>query len=160
MASKPNEVAAYDDAEKGTGDAVLSPKAALTRPSAVVPLKDEKDPAAFASPPKKLDAAAAPPAKPAARPKRKVPRWVLWQLWFNTYRKFFTFTFTLNCIGIVLAETGHFPYAINHLGSLLLGNLLFAILMRNEIFGRILYWIVNTFFAKVRFAFLHDPETC
>ncbi|EJD52904.1 hypothetical protein AURDEDRAFT_157458 [Auricularia subglabra TFB-10046 SS5] len=148
MATKPNDVAAYDDAEKGTGDAILPPRAAITHPSVVPSSKDEKDSSAFVSSSKKLDTPAPPPAKPAAKPKRKVSRWVLWSLWFNTYRKFFTFTFTLNCVGIVLAETGHFPYAVKHLGSMLLGNLLFAILMRNEIFGRILYWFVNTFFAK------------
>lgn len=31
---------------------------------------------------------------------------------------------------------------------MVLGNLFFAILMRNELFGRFLYWFVNTFFAK------------
>ena len=31
----------------------------------------------------------------------------------------------------------------------MLGNLLFAILMRNELFGRILYAVVNFCFAKV-----------
>lgn len=24
--------------------------------------------------------------KPAAKPKKKVSKWILWQLWFNTYR--------------------------------------------------------------------------
>lgn len=145
MATKPNEVAVYDDAEKGTGVVVLPPPPA----SAPISPRDEKDSAAFVSTPKKVDS---PPAKPAAKstakPKRKAPWWVLVRLWFNTYRKFFTFCVTMNGIGVVLALTGHFPYAINHLGSMLLGNLLFAILMRNEIFGRILYAFVNTCFAK------------
>ena len=34
---------------------------------------------------------------------------------------------------------------------MVLGNLLFAILMRNELFGRILYFLVNSLFAKVQF---------
>lgn len=25
-------------------------------------------------------------AKPPAKPKKKVSKWILWQLWFNTYR--------------------------------------------------------------------------
>jgi len=33
---------------------------------------------------------------------------------------------------------------------MVLGNLLVAILMRNELFGRLLYLIVNTCFTKVR----------
>jgi len=53
-------------------------------------------------------------------------------------------------IGIGLAASGHFPYAIKYNGAMALGNLSFAILMRNEVFGRILYLFVNTFFAKVR----------
>ena len=99
--------------------------------------------------------------------KKKVSKWILWKLWFNTYRydtawklslsillnhkirKFFTFVFSVNMIGIGLAASGHWPYAVQFSGAMVLGNLLFAILMRNEVFGRILYWFVNTFFAKV-----------
>ena len=64
-------------------------------------------------------------------------------------RKLFTFVFTLNIIGISLAASGHFPYAEKYTGAMALGNLNFAILMRNELFGRLLYWFVNTCFAKV-----------
>lgn len=35
-------------------------------------------------------------------------------------------------------------------GALVLGNLLMAVMMRNELFGRLLYLIVNTCFAEVR----------
>lgn len=31
-------------------------------------------------------AVAPPPAKSPPKPKRKVSRWILWKLWFNTYR--------------------------------------------------------------------------
>ncbi|KAH9171512.1 hypothetical protein EDB89DRAFT_1852291 [Lactarius sanguifluus] len=81
-------------------------------------------------------------------PKKKVSRWVLWQLWFNTYRKLFTFVFTLNMVGIGLAASGHFPYAEKYTGTMAFANLNFAILMRNELFGRFLYLSVNTCFAK------------
>lgn len=54
-------------------------------------------------------------------------------------------------IGLGLAASGHFPYAVRQSGAMVVGNLNFAILMRNEIFGRILYWIVNTAFAKVTY---------
>jgi hypothetical protein len=40
-----------------------------------------------------------------------------------------------------MAALHHFPYAENHLGALALGNLLCAIIMRNELFLRILYLI-------------------
>lgn len=62
-------------------------------------------------------------------------------LWFNVYRRFFTFCVTLNGICLVLAVLDKFPYAMDHLGSLTLGNLFMAILMRNELFLRFLYLI-------------------
>ncbi len=72
---------------------------------------------------------------------RRVSRWILFQLWFGTYRRFFVLVTTLNLVGIVLAAVGKFPYADDHLGALVLGNLLCAILMRNELFLRFLYLI-------------------
>ena len=137
---------AFNDAEKGTLE-VRSPQVAATQE------KSEKKPvdiAVYSVPALKKDAPAASAAKPAAKPppKRKVSRWILWVIWFNTYRKFFTFVITLNMIGIGLAASGHFPYARGYPGALVLGNLNFAVLMRNEIFGRCLYLFVNTCFAK------------
>lgn len=80
-------------------------------------------------------------AKKPARLKQKISRWIVFQLWFNTYRKFFTIVTLLNLAGIIMAALGRFPYAENHLGALVLGNLLCAILMRNELFLRFLYMI-------------------
>jgi hypothetical protein len=80
------------------------------------------------------------PKKPAA-PKAKIPRWILADLWFNTYRKFFTFIILLNLTGIIMTALGRFPYAENHLGALVLGNLLSAILFRNELWMRFLYLV-------------------
>ena len=79
------------------------------------------------------------PVKKPAPTKPKISRWVLFELWFNVYRRFFTFVVVFNLIGIILAATGRFKYAENHLGALVLGNLLMAILMRNELFVRFLY---------------------
>lgn len=73
--------------------------------------------------------------------KRKISRWILFDLWFNTYRKFFTFVTVLNGVGIIMAALGKFPYAEDHLGALVLGNLLTAILMRNELWMRFLYMV-------------------
>jgi hypothetical protein len=56
---------------------------------------------------------------------------------------------TLNVIGIILAITKVWQYPRNYTSALVLGNLLTAILMRNELFGRFLYLVVNTLFAKV-----------
>ncbi|KAF4963487.1 hypothetical protein FSARC_8496 [Fusarium sarcochroum] len=55
-------------------------------------------------------------------------RWILFHLWFNTYRKFFLLCTSLNLAAMILAGLGHFPYAMNHSGAMVLGNLLFAVL--------------------------------
>jgi hypothetical protein len=47
----------------------------------------------------------------------------------------------LNLAGIIMAALGRFPYAENHLGALVLGNLLMAILMRNELWFRFMYLV-------------------
>lgn len=73
--------------------------------------------------------------------KRKVSRRIQAELWFNVYRRFFTFVVLLNLTGIILASIGRFSYAEGHLGALVLGNLLCAILMRNELFVRFLYLV-------------------
>jgi hypothetical protein len=64
-------------------------------------------------------------------------------------RKFFTFIISLNIVGLVLAILGTWQYPRKYTGALVLGNLLAAILARNEFFGRLLYLIANTLFAKV-----------
>ncbi|CAI6301482.1 unnamed protein product [Periconia digitata] len=79
--------------------------------------------------------------KPEPKKPQKISRWVLFQLWFNTYRKFFTFVTLLNLTGIILTALGRFRYAEDHMGALVLGNLLCAILMRNELWMRFLYMV-------------------
>ncbi|KAI0057870.1 hypothetical protein BV25DRAFT_1969630 [Artomyces pyxidatus] len=81
-------------------------------------------------------------------PKKRASRRVRFLLWFNTYRKFFTVVVAINLTGLVLAATGKWQYPRRYTGGLILGNLLTAILMRNELFGRFLYLLVNTLFAK------------
>lgn len=92
--------------------------------------------------------------KKPAHIKPKISRWILFELWFNVYRRFFTFVFLFNIIGIILAASGHFQYAENHLGALVLGNLLCAILMRNELFVRFLYMVAIYGLRSVRVSFL------
>ena len=125
---------AWDDAEKGLYDStptlpVLSPPA--------VHLDEKKILESHSS----ADATVTPPAPSPKKPKPKPSKWILFNLWFNTYRKFFVFVTLLNLTGIVLAACGRFSYAENHLGALVLGNLLMAVLMRNELFLRFLYII-------------------
>ncbi|RPD53448.1 hypothetical protein L226DRAFT_516932 [Lentinus tigrinus ALCF2SS1-7] len=84
----------------------------------------------------------------ASKPKRRVSKWVRFQLWFNTYRKFFIFVVTFNGVGLLLASLNIWTYPRRYTGAFVLGNLIFAILMRNELFGRVLYLIVNKCFAK------------
>ncbi len=64
-------------------------------------------------------------------------------------RKFFIFVISLNGVGLLLASLNIWTYPRRYTGAFVLGNLLFAILMRNELFGRLLYMIVNKCFAKV-----------
>ncbi|KAF9073580.1 hypothetical protein BDP27DRAFT_1215721 [Rhodocollybia butyracea] len=88
------------------------------------------------------------PGPPTPSPRPKTTNWIKFQLWFNTYRKFFVLTVTLNIIGLVLAATGVWQYPRKYTSAFILGNLQMALLMRNELFGRFLYLVVNTLFAK------------
>jgi hypothetical protein len=67
--------------------------------------------------------------------------WILFHLWFNTYRKFFILCTSLNLAAMISAGLGQFPYAVEHSGAMVLGNLLFAVLVRNELFLRFLYLV-------------------
>ncbi|KAJ7502937.1 hypothetical protein B0H11DRAFT_2223042 [Mycena galericulata] len=89
-----------------------------------------------------------PPLSFVPKPTRKTSRAIKFQLWFNTYRKFYTLTVVLNLMGLLLAATGRWQYPRRYTGAFVLGNLQVAILMRNELFGRLLYLIINTLFAK------------
>ena len=76
---------AYSEAEKGGID---SPKAVYPKDEKKPIYLDEKravDVAAYPVPEKK-DTPATRPAKPAPKPKKKVSKWIIWKLWFNTYR--------------------------------------------------------------------------
>ncbi len=71
----------------------------------------------------------------------KIGQWMRFRLWFNPYRMFFTFTVLINLVGIILAALHRFSYAEKHLGAMALGNLLCAILFRNELWMRLLYLV-------------------
>jgi hypothetical protein len=84
-----------------------------------------------------------------APPKHRAPALMRFFLWYNTYRKFYTFVVCLNFACWVTTLTGHWSYPLRYPGAMVLGNLLAAVLVRNEVFGRFLYAIVNNCFAKV-----------
>jgi hypothetical protein len=92
--------------------------------------------------------------------KPNISRWILVELWFNTYRKLFTLVTLLNLTGIIMTTLGRFKYADNHLGALVLGNLLFAILMRNELFIRCLYIIAIYGLRSVSTVFSDCSDAC
>lgn len=52
-------------------------------------------------------------------------------------------------IGLGLAASGIWKYGNRYTGPIVTANLNVSVLMRNEIFGRLLYIIVNALFAKV-----------
>ncbi|KAF8478978.1 hypothetical protein DFH94DRAFT_35118 [Russula ochroleuca] len=141
---------AYDEAEQGTLEVQSGPASTVFAPGSIdekmVDGKEVNPSVVFSSESQVIPVSNATTSKPPV--KKKVSKWILWNLWFNTYRKLFTFVVTLNMVGLVLAASGHFPYALKRTSAMALGNLNFAILMRNELVGRFLYLFVNTCFAK------------
>lgn len=71
------------------------------------------------------------------------------KIW-KIFRKFYIFVTVINAVALLLAALDVWHYPRQYTGAFVLGNLLFAILMRNELFGRVLYAVVNFLFAKVR----------
>ena len=161
---------AYDDAEKGVSEKVIVypvEKKALTYPADEKKdlfVSEKKDVAAFQQPQVKRD----PYALQKGAPKKKTSKSIIVKLWYNTYRyddpisysrrtrihcyhcrKLFTIAFCINMIMFGFAVSGHWPYAVKYAGAFAVANFNVSILVRNEIFGRILYWLVNTLFAKV-----------
>lgn len=80
----------------------------------------------------------------------RTSRWTLLHLWFNTYRKFFVLCTSLNLAAMIAAGLGHFAYAVQNSGAMVLGNLLFAVLVRNELFLRFLYLVTIYGLRSVR----------
>ena len=76
---------AYSEAEKGI---LVSPAAIYPKDEKKGSYIDEKKAIEVSTypVPEKKDTPAPRPSKPAAKPKKKVSKWILWQLWFNTYR--------------------------------------------------------------------------
>lgn len=77
-------------------------------------------------------------------------RWTKFRIWYNTYRQLFTLTFSANMIALLLTSLGHFHYGDKNASSIALGNILVAVLVRNELFLRGLFWVLVQLFQKVR----------
>ncbi|KAF9246561.1 hypothetical protein BU15DRAFT_39714 [Melanogaster broomeanus] len=140
----------YNDAEKGELE-VHSPQLAANPDLA----KSEKKPVdlnVFLVQSLKKDASpsnvAKRPTPPPKPQKMTVSKYVIFIIWYNSYKRFFTVIIILNLTALGFAAAGLWPYAQKYPGALVLGNLNFAVLMRNEIFGRLLYLFVNTCFTK------------
>lgn len=141
-----------DGAEKGTLTNVIAPLPASLSPNKGTFTLDVKNGSLAATPVDQKLPIKTEQKPPAEKPKpkaKKYSRWIRWKVWYNTYRKLFTFCFGINVVGIGLAASGVWTYPIHRPAPLVLGNLMTAILMRNEVFGRLLYWFVNALFAKV-----------
>lgn len=73
-------------------------------------------------------------------------------IWFDLYRKLFALALIFNVGALIAASKGQFGYAKKNMFSMALGNLLVAILVRNELVLRIVYFIIvkTLFRAPVR----------
>ncbi|XP_057828340.2 adenylate-forming reductase 06235-like [Cryptomeria japonica] len=60
---------------------------------------------------------------------------------FTVYKRLFITTFALNVTALILAATGHFPYAEKETVLFSVGNILALVLCRSEVFLRILFWV-------------------
>ncbi|CBI30664.3 unnamed protein product, partial [Vitis vinifera] len=60
---------------------------------------------------------------------------------FTVYKRLFMVCLLLNIIGLVLAATGHFPYARRKAALFSIGNILALTLCRSEAFLRVVFWL-------------------
>ncbi|KAL2494902.1 hypothetical protein Fot_38659 [Forsythia ovata] len=59
---------------------------------------------------------------------------------FTVYKRLFVVFLALNITGLVLAATGHFPYARNRAALISIANIFALVLCRSEAFLRIVFW--------------------
>ncbi|XP_022854907.1 uncharacterized protein LOC111376191 [Olea europaea var. sylvestris] len=59
---------------------------------------------------------------------------------FTVYKRLFVVCLALNITGLVLAATGHFPYARNRAALFSIANIFTLVLCRSEAFLRIVFW--------------------
>lgn len=61
---------------------------------------------------------------------------------FTVYKRLFVVCFTLNITALVLATTGHFPYARDNAALFSIANIFALTLCRSEAFLRVIFWLV------------------
>lgn len=61
---------------------------------------------------------------------------------FTVYKRLFVVCLALNITALVLAATGHFPYARNHAVLFSIGNIFALTLCRSEAVLRVVFWLV------------------
>ena len=60
---------------------------------------------------------------------------------FTVYKRLFAVCFALNIAGLVLAATGHLPYARNRAALFSIANIFVLTLCRSEAFLRVVFWL-------------------
>ncbi|RYR36137.1 hypothetical protein Ahy_A10g051176 isoform B [Arachis hypogaea] len=60
---------------------------------------------------------------------------------FTVYKRLFTVSLILNITALVVAATGHFPYARNNAALFSIANILALILCRSELFLRLIFYL-------------------
>ncbi|RVW79127.1 hypothetical protein CK203_051341 [Vitis vinifera] len=81
------------------------------------------------------------PAKVARQQESRLSIILLDQGLFTVYKQLFMVCLILNIIGLVLAATGHFPYAKRKAALFSIGNILALTLCRSEAFLRVVFWL-------------------
>ncbi|XP_047313169.1 adenylate-forming reductase 06235 [Impatiens glandulifera] len=66
---------------------------------------------------------------------------------FTVYKRLFLVSLIINIVGLVLAATGHFPYARQRATLFSIGNILALTLCRSEVFLRVVFWLAVKLFG-------------
>ncbi|KAJ7569249.1 hypothetical protein O6H91_01G068500 [Diphasiastrum complanatum] len=94
-----------------------------------------------------------PPAKPATvrHPPRearsRLNTILLGQSWFSLYKRLFAVSLLINLAFLILAITGQFNYAKSQAALFSVANILMAVLIRNEVFLYIVFWLTLKIFG-------------
>jgi len=98
--------------------------------------------------PGKAAAGARAPPKPVPSARSRLGVILLDQGLFTVYKRLFVLCVALNTVGLLLAATGHFPYAREHAAVFAMGNILGLTLCRSEAVLRVMFWLAVTLFGR------------
>ncbi|KAJ7137482.1 hypothetical protein O6H91_Y555900 [Diphasiastrum complanatum] len=94
-----------------------------------------------------------PSSKPAAasahhyESKSRLGTILLQQSWFSVYKRLFAVSVSINSVFLILAATGQFNYAKSRAALLAIVNILMLVLVRNEVFLRVVFWLTLKLFG-------------